>query len=195
MTTPIPQRTLREIQIEPIRFEDSRVHIAWRVKPETALYKQNHFTLDFGDALDPRELLCEFTRRPLLVNTVSPGYFKDHTSRAREQVTRAIVQRRNCELIEVKSDFRSSWRVLHSRELGYAQTVNELCDVFLYTSNFLALAASRGMRNIFQASDVLQVVIDTSKQATAKGLKPDDVMDNSLVKELDDSSFINALYK
>lgn len=48
--------TINEIRFQPLALNSSSVHVAWTISPVSALYKQNHFTLDFGDALDPREL-------------------------------------------------------------------------------------------------------------------------------------------
>lgn len=48
--------TIYEIRFQPLALNSSSVHVAWTISPAAALYKQNHFTLDFGAALDPREL-------------------------------------------------------------------------------------------------------------------------------------------
>jgi len=42
------------ITFAPIELDASRARVSWAVNPPTGLYKQSHFTLDFGDALDPR---------------------------------------------------------------------------------------------------------------------------------------------
>jgi hypothetical protein len=87
------------------------------------------------DSLLQAALLCELTERPLLVTTTSPlPTLADHETERRRTVLAAIQERRNLQLIEVNSDFRSIWDNGFAGQLGYSVSVNELTDTFLYMS-------------------------------------------------------------
>jgi hypothetical protein len=47
---------MRLVKFSPLKFTSSQVHIEWTVQPESIIYRQTSFVLDFGDALDPRAL-------------------------------------------------------------------------------------------------------------------------------------------
>lgn len=241
---------MNAITFAPLEIDRSRVRVAWTVEPATSLYHQDHFTLDFGEALDARtlplklwwtvvllcmhshwnllrpcrvslpielpeneiefwqrlldleraswelfrgttdfartieivcqgelletgvlpahgdryatafsggkesllqaSLLCELTTQPLLVNVKSDlPPLLDHSTKKRARVLRDFARRRVCDVVEVKSDYRSSWDNLFGIRQGYRQTLNEFCDVPFYIANLLVVAAARGVRNIF----------------------------------------------
>lgn len=60
---------------------------------------------------------------------------------------------------------------------------------------YSAMAQHVLQRAPYVNAPALGLVIATSKQATAKGLKPEDIMDNSTIQDLDRSGFIESLYK
>jgi hypothetical protein len=94
-------------------------------------------------------ILCQFTSRPLLVNTQAEmPPMVDHSSRIRAHVMREMVRRRNGEVVEVKSDLRANWNNLFSHTMGYRQSVNEMSDAYLYVASLLAVSASRGARRL-----------------------------------------------
>jgi hypothetical protein len=106
------------------------------------------------DSLLQAALLCELTERPLLVTTTSPlPPLADHETERRRTVLAAIQARRNVELVEVHSDFRSIWDNGFAAQLGYSVSVNELTDTFLYMSNLLAAGAALGKTRLFLASE------------------------------------------
>lgn len=47
---------MNEIRFLPLHIEETCVRVEWSVKPDTPLYHRTAFTLDFGDALGPRQL-------------------------------------------------------------------------------------------------------------------------------------------
>lgn len=94
-------------------------------------------------------ILCQFTPRPLLVNTQSEmPPMHDHSSRIRAHVMREIAHRKNCEVVEVKSDLRANWNNLFGRERGYRHSINEMSDAYLYIASMLAVSAARGARRL-----------------------------------------------
>lgn len=106
------------------------------------------------DSLLQAALLCELTRRPLLVNTFSPmPPLKSDTSRPRAEVMLEITKRLPCELVEVRSDIRANWLNRFTLDLGYTDTVNEITDTFVYCAAMLPVAAIRGIRNILLAAE------------------------------------------
>jgi hypothetical protein len=116
------------------------------------------------DSLLQAALLCELTERPLLVTTTSPlPPLADHETERRRTVLAAIQERRNVQLVEVHSDFRSIWDNGFAPQLGYSVAVNELTDTFLYMSSLLAAGAALGKTRLFLASEAevqLNHVID-----------------------------------
>lgn len=107
------------------------------------------------DSLSQAGLLCELAPPALLVNTLSPMPPQlDHVFEAREWVLTQMALRRECQVVVVKSDLRSTWENDFPSRLGYRHTVNELSDVFLYTANLMLVAASRGVEYIFQAAQL-----------------------------------------
>jgi hypothetical protein len=106
------------------------------------------------DSLLQAALLCELTERPLLVTTTSPlPPLADHETERRRTVLAAIQERRNIQLVEVNSDFRSIWDNGFAGQLGYSVAVNELTDTFLYMSSLLAVGAALGKNHLFLASE------------------------------------------
>jgi hypothetical protein len=119
------------------------------------------------DSLLQAGLLSELVPELLLVTTSSPmPPLHDHVTARRRQVLREIVARRpNSSLVEVESDFRSTWRNDFPPTVGYAVAVNELTDTFLYLAALLAAAWSRGATHLFLASEAeVQENVDVSGQ-------------------------------
>lgn len=116
------------------------------------------------DSLLQAALLCELTERPLLVTTTSPlPQLADHETERRRTVLAAIQERRNVQLVEVHSDFRSIWDNGFAGHLGYSCAVNELTDTFLYMSSLLAAGTALGKTRLFLASEAevqVNAVID-----------------------------------
>jgi hypothetical protein len=106
------------------------------------------------DSLLQAGLLRELTERPLLVTTTSPMPPRaTHETERRRTVLAAIQERRNLQLVEVNSDFRSIWDNGFAGHLGYSLAVNELTDTFLYMSSLLAVGAALGNTRLFLASE------------------------------------------
>ena len=106
------------------------------------------------DSLLQAALLAEFTRRPLLVNVRSPmPPHRDQDTRRRREVLAEIVRRRDVELCEVESDFRSCWNNRWPAELGFGAAVNEVTDTHLYAAALLLAGAARGAPRLFLASE------------------------------------------
>lgn len=106
------------------------------------------------DSLLQAALLCECGEPPLLVTTTSPmPSLQDHVTTRRRQVLAEIVRRRPVKLVEVRSDFRSSWDNAFSHHLGYPAYVNEVTDTHLYTAALLAAGWAVGARRFFVASE------------------------------------------
>jgi hypothetical protein len=105
------------------------------------------------DSLLHAGLLSEWTERPLLVPTTSPmpGH-GDHATDRRRAVLSEVGRRRDVEVLEVESDFRSSWVNGFSRRLGYG-SVNESTDAHLYAASLLVVGAARGAGRLFLASE------------------------------------------
>lgn len=105
------------------------------------------------DSLTQTGILCELGERPLLVATTSPIINShDHDAIRRREVMAEIVRRRPVELIEVSSDLRSTWDNQFPTE-RFAVGVHEITDTFLYFACALAVAAARGVRHVFLASE------------------------------------------
>lgn len=118
----------------------------------------NRFATAFSggkDSLLQAAILCEFTERPLLVNTYSPmPPLIDHDWFYRDRAMKEISARRDVELVVVKSDLRSIWphyEIPHT--LGYKISMGQITDPFFYTANMLAVAASRGIRHLTLAAE------------------------------------------
>jgi hypothetical protein len=77
----------------------------------------------------------------------------DHETERRRTVLAAIQERRDVRLIEVNSDFRSIWDNGFAGQLGYAVSVNELTDTFLYMSSLLVAGIALGSTHLFLASE------------------------------------------
>jgi|GEM_PF-29962 len=105
------------------------------------------------DSLTQTGILCELGERPLLVATTAPIINShDHEATRRREVMTEIVRRRPVELIEVGSDLRSAWDNQFPTE-RFAVGVHEITDTFLYFACALAVAAARGVRHVFLASE------------------------------------------
>jgi hypothetical protein len=106
------------------------------------------------DSLLQAGLLAELSPRPLLVAARSPMRgVDDHVARRRRFVLREIVRRRDFELLEIESDFRSVSRNRVSREQGLPAGVNELVDTFLYLACLIAAGFARDVPHLFMASE------------------------------------------
>lgn len=107
------------------------------------------------DSLLQAGLLCELAKDVLLVTTTSPmPPLHDHDTLRRRQVLRDVVLRRpSATLVEVHTDFRSSWKNDFPPDVGYQVAVNELTDTFLYLSSVIAAAWSHGATHLFLASE------------------------------------------
>jgi perosamine synthetase len=105
------------------------------------------------DSLIHAGVLCELSEKPLLVATTAPMVdLHDHVARRRYETMTEIVRRREVELVEVSSDLRSAWR--NEFPAGRFQIhVNEITDTFLYFACTLVVAAARGIRHVFLASE------------------------------------------
>jgi hypothetical protein len=106
------------------------------------------------DSLLQAALLAELTVEPILVATTSPmPPLHDHETDRRREVLAAIRLRRPVELIEVTSDFRSTWRNDFPPSVGYPVSVNEVTDTNLYAANTLISGFARGAGQLFLASE------------------------------------------
>jgi hypothetical protein len=106
------------------------------------------------DSLVQAALLGEISERPLLVTTTSPmPPLHDHTTARRRQVLAAMAARRDVKLVEVRSDFRSSWKNDFPPEVGYPVSVNEITDTFLYLASTLLAGAALGHPRLFLAAE------------------------------------------
>lgn len=99
-------------------------------------------------------LLCELTDRPLLVTTTSPMDGKyDHSTDKRRQVLAQIQARRDVELAEVHTDFRTNLHNSFPHQRGWNFSVNEISDTFLYTASLIAAGIASGATHLFLASE------------------------------------------
>jgi hypothetical protein len=106
------------------------------------------------DSLLQAGLLAELTQKPLLITTTSPMQGKtDHTAARRFQCFSQIQSRKNVELIEVRSDYRTILDNEFSARLGYGFAINEICDTFLYTASLIAAGVASGATHLFMASE------------------------------------------
>jgi hypothetical protein len=106
------------------------------------------------DSLLHAGLLDELTERPLLVTTTSPmPPLEDHQTDRRRWLLGEVEGRGNLELVEVESDFRTSWENRFSRRLGYPVSVNETTDAFLYAASLAVAGSARGATHLFLASE------------------------------------------
>ena len=62
---------MRLIRFSPLQIDSTKVRVEWTVDPPTQMYQQTAFELDYGDALDPRELPLRFwwTIVPLILHS------------------------------------------------------------------------------------------------------------------------------
>jgi perosamine synthetase len=105
------------------------------------------------DSLTQTGILCELGEIPLLVATTAPIINShDHDVKRRHEVMAEIVRRRPVELVEVTSDLRSSWDNQFPTE-RFRVGVHEITDTFLYFACTLVVAAARGIRHVFLASE------------------------------------------
>lgn len=107
------------------------------------------------DSLVQTGLLCELTRRPLLVTVTSPmPGSQDHTSVRRRWALDTIGLRRAVEQVEVTSDYRATFDNLAVYErTAFPVAVSEVSDVFLYFAALLVVAWSRGIGRLFVAGE------------------------------------------
>jgi perosamine synthetase len=105
------------------------------------------------DSLTQAALLQELGEEVFLVTTTSPreGSIEHETAR-RRQVMDEVQRRRGLEVVEVRSDFRSCWDNSFAAE-RYRVGVNEVTDTFLFFASALVVAASRGARAVYLASE------------------------------------------
>jgi hypothetical protein len=105
------------------------------------------------DSLTQTALLQELGLTPVLVAVTSPrdGSIEHETARRRE-VLAEIVARRGLELVEVESNLRGCWENQFPSE-RYGVAVSELTDTFLYFAAALAVAAARGVSQVYLASE------------------------------------------
>jgi hypothetical protein len=108
------------------------------------------------DSLAQTALLCELTTRPLLVNTCDPmPPLIDNEWPFRQRTLDEIVRRRDVELVVVNSNLRRLWphyEIPH--QLGYPVSLGELGDPYLVVANTLAVAATRGIRQVTLAAEL-----------------------------------------
>ncbi|MEA2197104.1 MAG: perosamine synthetase [Solirubrobacteraceae bacterium] len=105
------------------------------------------------DSLTQAALLQELGEEVVLVTTTSPreGSIEHETAR-RQHVMDEMQRRRGFEVLDVGSDFRSCWD--NSFEATrYGVSVNEVTDTFLFFACALVVAAARGARAVYLASE------------------------------------------
>jgi len=106
------------------------------------------------DSMVLAALLAELTERPLLVMSSSPvGWVGDHSGAARERLQREIATRLPVELVEVRSDYRTSWDPRFSLRDGCRLQVHELSDLPVFQAATIIAAAVRGVGRAFMASE------------------------------------------
>ncbi len=106
------------------------------------------------DSLVLAGLAAELIERPLLVTITSPvPWARDHVGEARGRALAGIADRLPVELLEVHSDFRTSWELGFTSRTGCALGVHELSDIPLYYGALAAVAAASGIGRILMASE------------------------------------------
>jgi hypothetical protein len=106
------------------------------------------------DSLALSALLAELTERPLLVSTTSPvPWARDYTGVGRDRALAEIVKRLPVDVIEVRSDFRSCYRMNFAARDGCTLGTHLLSDVPLFQAATIAVAAAAGARRTFMASE------------------------------------------
>lgn len=105
------------------------------------------------DSLTQAALLQELRQDVVLVTVASPrdGSVEHETAR-RDQVMEEIQRRRGLELVQVRTDYRTSWDNAGAGP-RYPIGVNEVCDTLLYFAAALVVAAARGARAVYLASE------------------------------------------
>ena len=51
---------MRLVRFSPLQIDQTRVRVEWTVEPPSPIYRQTCFELDYGNALDPRQLPLRF---------------------------------------------------------------------------------------------------------------------------------------
>ena len=106
------------------------------------------------DSLVLTALLAELGLAPLLVTVSSPvPWARDHVGVARDRARDEIAARLGVETVEVKSDFRTSWRLGYAARDGCRLGVHELSDLPLYEAAMAAVASARDIGRMFLASE------------------------------------------
>lgn len=106
------------------------------------------------DSLTQLALLQELGEQPFLVTTTSSRLGSEEmVAERRRMVIDEIQRRRDIELIEVESDFRSCFDNRNERAGRFGVSVNEISDTFLYFAAAWAVAHARGARSVFLASE------------------------------------------
>ncbi len=106
------------------------------------------------DSLVLTGLLAELGQTPLLVTVTSPvPWARDHVGDARDRARAETADRLGVETVEVKSDFRTSWRLGYAARDGCRLGVHELSDLPLYEGVIAAVASARGIGRMFLASE------------------------------------------
>jgi hypothetical protein len=114
------------------------------------------------DSLLQTGLLTELTQRPVLVTITSPmPLLDDHLTERRRQLLDEVARRSDVQLVEVQSDYRSNLDHAFAQRLGYATSVNEITDAFLYLGCLIIVGAALGASHLFLASE-LEVQENTS---------------------------------
>jgi perosamine synthetase len=105
------------------------------------------------DAITQAALLRELGEAPTLVAvTARAPWTKEHETERRRAVFEEIQRRGSFELLEVESDFRTSWDLGFSDR--YRVGVHELTDTIVYLACAIAVAATRGARLVTMGSEV-----------------------------------------
>ncbi len=106
------------------------------------------------DSLLQTGLLTELTRHPVLVTTTSPmPPLEDHYTPRRRHVLAEVSRRRDVTLIEVQSDYRTTWDNAFPSRLGYKISVGVVTDTFLYFAALLVAGVALGATHLFLASE------------------------------------------
>ncbi len=98
------------------------------------------------DSLVQAAIAAELTERPLLVAITSPvPWARDHVGEARDRARAEIAHRLPVDVLEVRSDFRTSWELAFTARSGCLLGVHELSDLPLYYGALAAVAAANGL--------------------------------------------------
>jgi hypothetical protein len=106
------------------------------------------------DSLVQTGLLVELTQNPVLVTITSPmPLLDDHLTERRRFVLKKAADMPGVQFVEIESDYRSKVDHAFAAKRGYAVSVNEMTDAFLYLGCLVIVAAACGANHLFLASE------------------------------------------